>query len=132
MITFMMYAFVRKLVCAYILKLGSIPVCAPTSDTWTISDLSKRTELSSSALRKHLAFWVSQGVLKETEQDEFTSSDCCSGENEQGARSSMGIRMPWTLIHKHIYRTYVCMWSCVYTNHMHSTHHKLCAWMFLN
>ena len=67
------------------LKLGRIPICAPTSDTWTISDLSKRTELSSSALRKHLAFWVSQGVLKETEQDEFTSSDCCSGENEQGA-----------------------------------------------
>ena len=59
-------------------------VCAPTSDTWTISDLSKRTELSSSALRKHLAFWVSQGVLKETAQDEFTSSDCCSVENEQG------------------------------------------------
>ncbi len=39
---------------------------------WTVEALSSALEAQPSAVRRHVGFWVSQGVLKEKPTDTFT------------------------------------------------------------
>ena len=41
-------------------------------DVWTVDNLSTALESQPSVVRRHLGFWVSQGVLKEQSPDVFT------------------------------------------------------------
>ena len=42
------------------------------ADAWTVDSLSGTLESQPSVVRRHLGFWVSQGVLKEQSTDVFT------------------------------------------------------------
>ena len=41
------------------------------ADVWTVDNLSSTLESQPSVVRRHLGFWVSQGVLKEESPDVF-------------------------------------------------------------
>lgn len=42
-----------------------------SADTWTVDSLSSALESQPSVVRRHLGYWVSQGVLKEQATDVF-------------------------------------------------------------
>ena len=41
------------------------------ADTWSVDSLSNVVESQPSVVRRHLGFWVSQGILKEQSSDVF-------------------------------------------------------------
>ena len=43
-----------------------------STGTWTVDSLSSTLESQPSIVRRHLGFWVSQGILKEQSTDTFT------------------------------------------------------------
>ena len=54
--------------------------------TWTVDSLSGVLEAQPSVVRRHLGFWVGQGVLKESPTDTFTVVE----EQQEGARPTHG------------------------------------------
>lgn len=42
------------------------------SGHWNIDSLSRELRAQPSVIRKHISFWVSQGLLQETSIDEYT------------------------------------------------------------
>ena len=42
-----------------------------SAGTWTVDSLSSALESQPSIIRRHLGFWVSQGILKEQSTDTF-------------------------------------------------------------
>ena len=54
--------------------------------TWTVDTLSGALEAQPSVIRRHLGFWVGQGVLKEHPTDTFTVVE----EQQEGARGAGG------------------------------------------
>lgn len=43
-----------------------------STGTWTVDSLSSTLESQPSIVRRHLGFWVSQGILKEQSTDTFS------------------------------------------------------------
>ena len=54
--------------------------------TWTVDTLSGVLEAQPSVIRRHLGFWVGQGVLREHPTDTFTVVE----EEQEGARGTGG------------------------------------------
>ena len=51
-----------------------------------MEELSSALEAQSSVVRRHLGFWVSQGILRETSTDRFTVVECA----QEGGRGRQG------------------------------------------
>ena len=62
-----------------------------STGTWTVDSLSSTLESQPSIIRRHLGFWVSQGILKEQSTDMFTVVERLQEATKtmpQGTRSS--------------------------------------------
>jgi len=80
-----------QLVAVYIL-----PASILVSGTWTVEALSAKLSSSPSSIRKHLGYWVGQGVLREESNDTFTVIEKRS---EKSRNYNIGMRQ---------YAYYVC------------------------
>lgn len=47
-------------------------LCLCVSDSWRVDELSEVTQSQPSVIRKHLSYWVCQGILYEESTDIFT------------------------------------------------------------
>ena len=54
-----------------------------STDEWSEEDLSVKTGLSQASLRKHVTFWMNQGVIKEVASGEFVTADSYALEGKQ-------------------------------------------------
>eukprot|EP00123_Amoebidium_parasiticum_P006824 comp17682_c0_seq1/m.17518 comp17682_c0_seq1/g.17518 ORF comp17682_c0_seq1/g.17518 comp17682_c0_seq1/m.17518 type:complete len:752 (-) comp17682_c0_seq1:314-2569(-) len=57
-----------------------------TQATWTMDELAAKIEATPSALRPHLAFWVSQGVLEESPAGTYTAMEIAGGAQKTRSR----------------------------------------------
>lgn len=56
----------------FIIKLTCINhIISPFTDKWTVDDLSNLLQMPASALRRKIAYWQTQGLLKEESTDTF-------------------------------------------------------------
>ena len=56
-------------------------------------ELSSKTGLSQASLRKHLTFWVNQGVIREMESGDFVTADSYTHKEKQSMYMCVYIRM---------------------------------------